>query len=386
MAGLIIAPRARIFHGHEWVYATEIKKSFGDPAPGDVVSLKDFRDRPLGSAIYNPLSQIVARRFSRRRQDLDLDFFTRRIRQAIDFRERTGIDLTLCRLVWSESDGIPGLIVDRYGDHLAVQTLTLAMELRKDLIREALITLLNPTSIVLRNDSPFRKAEGMEPTIDMLHGQNPGPIVVRANQLDFEVDLFDGQKTGLYLDQLESHAAVAKLAAGKRVLDCFTNQGGFALACAKAGAAAVTAVDVSATACDAARQNATRNGLTIDVIEHNVFDFLKHAKPDYDLIILDPPSFTRNKKTLMDAMRGYKEIHLRSLKLLDKGGILSTFCCSHHASRELFLDNLADASVDAKKSLRLIAEHGQRADHPILVTIPETGYLKGVTVEVIATR
>ncbi len=386
MAGLIIAPRARIFHGHEWVYATEIRKSFGDPQPGDVVTLKDFRDRPLGSAIYNPLSQIVARRFSRRRQDLDLDFFIRRIRQAIEFRQRSGIDETLARLVWSESDGIPGLIVDRYGDHLSVQTLTLAIDLRKELIRDALVELLAPKSIVLRNDSPFRKAEGMEPGIEMLYGENPGSFVVRANDIDFEIDLFDGQKTGLYLDQLQSHAEIAKLAKGKRVLDCFTNQGGFALACAKAGAAHVTAVDVSATACAAARHNAKLNNLDIEVLEHNVFDFLKHAKPEYDLIILDPPSFTRNKKTLMDAMRGYKEIHLRSLKLLDKGGILSTFCCSHHASRELFLENLAEASVDAKKSLRLIAEHSQRADHPVLITLPETGYLKGVTVEVIATR
>jgi 23S rRNA (cytosine1962-C5)-methyltransferase len=278
------------------------------------------------------------------------------------------------------------LIVDRYGPHLAVQTLTLAMDQRRDLIRDALLALLNPASIVLRNDSPFRKAEGMEPGIEMLHGENPGPFVVRANDLDFEIDLFDGQKTGLYLDQLQSHAEVAKLAQGRRVLDCFTNQGGFALACAKAGAAKVTAVDVSATACEAARHNARLNGLEIEVLEHNVFDFLKHATPDYDLIILDPPSFTRNKKTLMDAMRGYKEIHLRSLKLLEKGGILSTFCCSHHASRELFQENLVDASVDAKKSLRLISEHAQRADHPILISIPETSYLKGLTVEVIASR
>jgi len=270
MAGLIIAPRARVFHGHEWVYATEIKKSFGDPQPGDVVTLKDFRDRPLGSAIYNPLSQIVARRFSRRRQDLDLDFFTRRIRQAVEYRQRTGIDETLCRLVWSESDGIPGLIVDRYGEHLCVQTLTLAMDMRREIIRDALIALLAPKSIVLRNDSPFRKAEGMEPGIEMLHGDNPGPFLVESNGLDFEVDLFDGQKTGLYLDQLEAHSQVARRAEGRRVLDCFTNQGGFALACAGAGAAKVTAVDVSATACEAARHNARLNGLDIEVLEHNV--------------------------------------------------------------------------------------------------------------------
>lgn len=386
MPGLIIAPRARIFHGHEWVYATEVRKTFGDPQPGDVVTLKDFRDRPLGSAIYNPASQIVARRFSRRRQDLDLDFFTRRIQQAIDYRVNIGIDPTLARIVWSESDGIPGLIIDRYGPHLAVQTLTLAIDQRKELIRDALVSLLAPASITLRNDSPVRKAEGLEPTIEMLHGENPGTFTVSTNDITYEIDLFDGQKTGLYLDQLASHAEVARFAKGKRVLDCFTNQGGFALACAKAGAASVTAVDISATACAAARKNAELNGLTIDVIEHNVFDFLKNASPDYDLIILDPPSFTRNKKTLNDAMRGYKEIHLRALKLLEKGGSLSTFCCSHHATRELFLQNLANASVDAKKTLRLTAEHSQRADHPVLVTLPETSYLKGFTAEVIPSR
>jgi len=386
MPGLIIAPRARIFHGHEWVYATEVKKTFGEPQPGDVITLKDFRDRPLGTAIYNPNSQIVARRFSRRRQDLDLDFFTRRIGQAIELRQRSGVDERLCRVVWSESDGLPGLIVDRYGDHLVMQTLTLALDQRRELIRDALVALLAPKSILLRNDSPVRKAEGLEPVIEMIHGENPGPFTVRANDLDFEVDLCDGQKTGLYLDQLQSHAEVAKFAAGKRVLDCFTNQGGFALACAKAGAAHVTAVDISASACEATRRNAELNGLEIEVIEHNVFDFLKHAEPKYDLIILDPPSFTRNKKTLMDAMRGYKEIHLRSLKLLEKGGILSTFCCSHHASRELFVGNLVDASVDAKKSLRLVANHGQRPDHPVVLSIPETEYLKGITVEVMAGR
>jgi 23S rRNA (cytosine1962-C5)-methyltransferase len=387
MPGLIIAPRARIFHGHEWVYSTEIKKSFGNPQPGDVITLKDFRDRPLGSAIFNPASQIVARRFSRRRQDLDADFFLRRIRQAIHLRaELPGIDETLARLVWSESDGIPGLIVDRYGDHLCVQTTTLAMDMRVDLIRDALVELLAPKSITLRNDSPSRKAEGMEQSITLIHGENPGAFTVTANGITFEIDLIDGQKTGLYLDQLQAHAEVAALSKGLRVLDCFTNQGGFALACAKAGAAKVTAVDISASACAAARKNAELNGLEIEVIEANVFDFLKSAQPEYDLIILDPPSFTKNKKTLMDAMRGYKEIHLRALKLLEKDGILSTFCCSHHASRELFLENLADASVDAKKSLRLLTEHHQRSDHPVLIAIPETSYLKGFTSRVIATR
>lgn len=386
MAGLIIAPRARIFHGHEWVYATEVKKTFGDPQPGDVITLKDFQDRSLGTAIYNPMSQIVARRFSRRKQDLDAEFFVRRIGQSIEHRQRLGLDETLARLVWSESDGMPGLIIDRYGAHVVVQTLTLAMRQRIELIIAALKELISPETIILRNDSPVLKAEGIEQEITVLHGTNPGAFVVEANGLQFEIDLLDGQKTGLYLDQLQSHAEVAKLAEGKRVLDCFTNQGGFALACAKAGAAKVTAVDISESACAAARRNAELNGLELDVIAHNVFDFLKHGTPDYDYIILDPPSFTRNKKTLMDAMRGYKEIHLRSLKLLDKGGLLSTFCCSHHASRELFQANLVDAAVDAKKSLRLVMNHGQRGDHPVLLALPETEYLKGITAELMAGR
>jgi len=386
MAGLIIAPRARIFHGHEWVYATEVKKTFGDPQPGDVITLKDFQDRSLGTAIYNPMSQIVARRFSRRKQDLDAEFFVRRIGQSIEHRQRLGLDETLARLVWSESDGMPGLIIDRYGAHVVVQTLTLAMRQRIELIVAALKELVSPETIILRNDSPVLKAEGIEQEITVLHGSNPGAFLVEANGLKFEIDLLDGQKTGLYLDQLQSHAEVAKMAEGKRVLDCFTNQGGFALACAKAGAAKVTAVDISESACAAARRNAELNGLELDVIAHNVFDFLKHGTPDYDFIILDPPSFTRNKKTLMDAMRGYKEIHLRSLKLLDKGGLLSTFCCSHHASRELFQANLVDAAVDAKKSLRLVMNHGQRADHPVLLALPETEYLKGITAELMAGR
>ena len=386
MAGLVIAPRARIFHGHEWVYAGEIKKTFGDPQPGDVITLKDFRDRSLGSAIYNPESLIVARRFSRRRQELDRDFFLRRIRQAYDYRCSLDLDENVCRVVWSESDGLPGLVVDRYGGYLVVQVLTLAMHRRLETIVEVLVELFKPVGVVLRNDSPVLKPEGLEPEMRMLDGEVPGDFHVVANGLEYEVDLLDGQKTGLYLDQLASHAEVASWAKGKRVLDCFANQGGFALAAAAAGASQVTAVDVSGVACEAAVRNAARNQLEVEAVEANVFDFLKEAEPNYDLIILDPPSFTRNKKSLRGAMRGYKEIHLRALKLLEKGGRLATFCCSHHASRELFLENLVEASVDAKRTIRLVREHAQRADHPVLPAIPETCYLKGFTVEVIPSR
>ena len=390
MPGIIVTPRARIFHGHDWVYASEIRKTFGDPQPGDVISLKDYRDRPLGTAIYNPASQIVARRISRRKQKLDNEFFTRRISQAIELRERSGIDPRLARLVWSESDGLPGVIVDRYGDHMVLQTLTLAMYLNREVIVEALKELLSPVSIILRNDSPMLAAEGIEPEITMMHGENPGPFIVEAPTVEggvkFEIDLLDGQKTGLYLDQLDAHAEIAKLAKGKRVLDCFCNQGGFALACAKAGATSVTAVDSSETAIAATLRNAELNGVQINAVKHNAFDFLKHCEEEYDIVILDPPSFTKNKKTLMNAMRGYKEIHLRGLKLLAKDGIMATYCCSHHATRELFLDNIVSASVDAKKSLRQMASHGQRLDHPVLPAIPETEYLKGFVLQLIPSR
>src|SRR4051812_7438256 len=228
MAGLIIKPRSRILHGHDWVYASEVLKAFGQPLDGDIVSLKDGQDRLLGSAIYNAKSQIIARRFSRQRQDLDLDFFQRRLKQAIDYREQRKVNPRLCRLVWSESDGLPGVIVDRYGDHLVVQTLTLAMDQRKALLTEALQNLLAPKSIIERNDAPIRKAEGLELQTGVLAGEAPETFEISSFGITFEVDLLRGQKTGFYLDQLPNYAGVAAYAAGKKVLDCFANQGAFA--------------------------------------------------------------------------------------------------------------------------------------------------------------
>ena len=355
-----------------------------------MISLKDYRDRPLGTAIYNPESQIVARRISRRKQKLDSEFFQRRIEQAIALREKSGVDITLARIVWSESDGLPGVVVDRYGGHLVLQTLTLAMHQRRELIVEALVEALSPESIILRNDSPMLAAEGIEEEVTVLHGSNPGAFVVEAPTVEggvkFEIDLLDGQKTGLYLDQLDAHREIAKLAKGKRVLDCFCNQGSFALACAKAGAASVTAVDSSGPAIEATLRNAELNGVEINAVKHNAFDYLKHCEDQYDIVILDPPSFTKNKKSLNNAMRGYKEIHLRGIKLLDRDGVLATYCCSHHASRQMFLDNIVTASVDAKRTLRLVASHGQRLDHPVIPAIPETEYLKGFVLELMPSR
>jgi 23S rRNA (cytosine1962-C5)-methyltransferase len=380
MAGLVIKPRSRILHGHDWVYASEVLKAFGSPQDGDVVSLKDGRDQLLGTAIYNSKSQIIARRISRQRQDLDLDFFTRRLKQAIDYRTKRGVNLRLCRLVWSESDGLPGVIVDRYGDHLVVQTLTLAMDQRKGLLVEALQALLSPASIVERNDAPIRKAEGLELHTGMLAGEPPSRFEIQVHGLTFEVDLLHGQKTGFYLDQLPNYAAVAAYAQGRKVLDCFANQGAFALACAQAGAVQVQAVEISVECVELVRRNATRNGLAIEAYAANVFDLLKdleRQQAHYDLIILDPPSFTKSKGTLNDAMRGYKEIHLRALKLLNPEGLLATFSCSHHVGREAFMEMINESAVDARKTLRQLATFSQGADHPIITTLPETEYLKG---------
>jgi 23S rRNA (cytosine1962-C5)-methyltransferase len=387
MPALTVQPRARLFHGHVWVYATEIKARHGDPQPGDVVLLQDIRGKQLGSAIYNPKSQISARLFSYRRQDLDLDFFKRRIERALKTRKEAGVDVEMCRVVWSESDGIPGLVVDRYGDYIVFQTLTLAMSMRQDLIIQALNEIFEPKGIVERNEGGVRKAEGMEQVKGLVSGELPEPFVMRHNGSAFQVDLVEGQKTGLYLDQLDNYQAVSKLAKDRRVLDCFSNQGGFAQACALAGASEVTAVDISESATAQAEKNAAISGAQIKCVAANAFDFLKQSEmagATYDLIILDPPSFTKTKSSVNDALRGYKEIHLRSLKMLQPGGIMATFSCSHHVSTGEFHASITEAAVDARKTLRRVAMYSQRPDHPILATIPETEYLRGYAYEVIA--
>ena len=222
MAGIVVRPRARILHGHDWVFSSEVLKVFGKPADGDVISLKDGHDRLIGSAIYNSKSQIVARRFSRRKQELDLDFFKRRIAQAAEYRARRAVDPKLCRVVWSESDGVPGLIVDRYGDHFVIQTLTLAMDMRKDLVADAIIDLFGKVTIIERNDAPVRKAEGLELRSGFVRGTQ-SQLAIKVEGVELEVDFLRGHKTGLYLDQQHNYGIVAGYARDRRVLDCFTN-------------------------------------------------------------------------------------------------------------------------------------------------------------------
>ena len=406
MAGIVVKPRARILHGHDWVFSSEVLKVFGNPADGDVISLKDGRDHLIGSAIYNAKSQIVARRFSRRRQDLGLDFFRRRIAQASEYRDRRKVDPKVRRVVWSESDGLPGVIIDRYGDYFVLQTLTLAMDMRKDLIVEAIegvfwgaslagaarlaggAPALQAFTIVERNDAPVRKAEGLELRRGVLRG-TASQITIEIEGVKIEVDLLHGQKTGFYLDQKHNYGIVAGYARERRVLDCFTNQGAFALMCARAGAADVTGVEESADNIAAAKRNAGRNELKAEWIEQDVFRFLRaaeKAETQYDLIVLDPPSFTKARSSLRDALRGYRELHMRAFKLLSKDGLLATFSCSHHVSDTAFAQTITDALVDARRSARRLRRFEQAPDHPVLPTIPETEYFRGFLLEMVPGR
>ena len=388
MPGIVVKPRARILHGHDWVFSSEVLKVFGNPADGDIISLKDGRDRLIGSAIYNSQSQIVARRFSRRRQDLDLDFFWRRIAQASEYRDRRNVDPKLRRVVWSESDGLPGVVIDRYGDHFVLQTLTRGMEMRKDSIVAAMIHLFGDVVIIERNDALVRKAEGLELRSGVLRG-TPSQIAVEIEGVKLELDVLHGQKTGFYLDQKHNYRIVAGYARNRRVLDCFANQGAFGLTCARAGAADVIGVEESPENIAAAKRNATRNEVNAAWVEQDVFQFLRAAEKagaQYDLIILDPPSFTRTKSRLRDALRGYRELHMRAFKLLSKDGLLASFSCSHHVSDAAFSETIMDALVDARRSARRVRRFEQAPDHPVLPAIPETEYFRGFLLEMVPGR
>lgn len=387
MGGIIVRPRSGILHGHDWVYASEVQKTFGSPADGDVVSIKDGRDHLLGVGIFNGHSQIVVRRFSRRRQDLDADFFQRRIAQAIAYREHAGCRRDLGRLVWSESDGLPGLVADRYGQVVVLQTLTIGMDRHKQTIAEVLMEATGATGVIERNDAPVRTTEGLPLVSGLLAGENPGPLEIEAAGVRFLVDPLAGHKTGLYLDQVDSYSVVAKMAHGASVLDCFSNQGGFALACAKAGASAVTAVESGTESVARLREHVARNALAVEVRQADVFDFLKRPdRPEYDLIILDPPSFTKTRGRLGEALRGYRDLHARAAALLSKNGLLVTFCCSHHVAAHEFENTVAEGLNDSQRNMRLLRRLGQPPDHPVVMSLPETEYLKGLVLQAMPGR
>ena len=385
----------RIQAGHPWVYARNISKITQDPKDGDVVQVRDHRRRFLGIGLYHSGSKLRVRLISKSKLSIDASFFQKRIQTALDWRQRHVGGRTCYRLINSESDGLSGLIVDRYGDVLVLQTSSLGMDNRLDLIVEALIEVVDPSAILERNNSTGRRMEGLPEKHSVLFSKEPSKtthhVSVEMNALSWEIDVEQGHKTAVYLDQYENYQKVANLAArmdAPRVLDCFTFMGGFALHCAKEGAASVVAIDQSEEALQSAQSSAEKNGLAekCQWVHGNVFDWLKKQtapsddgeKPElFDLIILDPPSFTRNRSSIPDALRGYKEIHLRAIKLLKPNGILATFCCSHHIDALTFEGTVLAAASDNRCILRRVESFGQPADHPIVPTIPESEYLKG---------
>jgi 23S rRNA (cytosine1962-C5)-methyltransferase len=387
----------RVVAGHPWIYQAGILRLTAPAQDGDIVQVKDHRQRFLGIGFYNSKSKINVRWIAPERATIDQAFFEERIRNALALRKKYLPDASTFRVVNSESDLLSGLIVDKYEDVLVIQVSALGMDRRKDLIVSALQKLFSPRAIVERSDVASRKFEGLSEANGVLAGKLEGEMIVNLNGLRFHTSLLAGHKTGMYLDQQQNYKYFAEVVSrmpGAQVLDCFSFLGGFALHAARAGAAHVHAIDQSTEALALAERNAAENGLAekCSFEAANVFDWLKaqtvtrpHEKliPRFDVIVLDPPSFTRNRAAVPDALRGYKEIHLRALKLLKPGGTLFTYCCSHHINATLFQDAILSAAYDAQRLLRRVAAFSQSQDHPIVPSIPETEYLKGFAFEII---
>ena len=379
--------------GHPWVYGEEATLVSGVYENGGLADVVSRKGRWLGTGFVNDRSKILVRILSKNPNDtFDPAFFERRVRYAVEYRRTVmGSDFSCCRLIFGESDGFPGLTVDRFSDILVAQVLCLGTDQRKEIIFSALVKTLcdlgEPVrAIYERNDAALREKEGLSQykgfyPLEGLETDLDGHVEICENGLFFDVDYQNGQKTGYFLDQKYNRRAAAALAKGKNVLDCFTHTGPFALCCAAAGANHVTAVDVSKPALEEAARNAARNGIeNISFLCADVFDLLtelvEKKSREYDFIILDPPAFTKSRSTEKNAYRGYKEINLKAMKLLPRGGYLATCSCSHFMSDELFRKMLAEAAADAAVSLRQIEARQQAADHPILWNVPETDYLK----------
>ncbi len=368
--------------GHPWVFANECVELLPPAHDGEVVECRDAKGRFLGTGIYNSKSQIVWRRLSRERVVLDESYLRAALAGALARRKGMG---DYKRLVWSESDDLPGVVVDQFDRTLVVQIQTLAMEKRGALIGELLAELAQPEEIIFRNDANIRKLEGLTVEVHTRSGKPWEPRWMGIDGFDYWLDLQGGQKTGFYLDQRPQHAAVAKYAAGRRVLDAFCNQGSFALHCARAGAAGVRGLDSAFDAVGQAKKNAERNGLAAEFVAANVFDWFtaqRDAEPAWDLIVLDPPPFAKSKSALEGALRGYKEINLRAMKALAPGGVLATYSCSHHMQDAQLREVLAEAATDAKRRVHVLEWCHQPADHPVLVTMPESEYLRGYILRV----
>lgn len=369
--------RPRALQGHPWVFTNEVEAPLAAEFDGEVVECRDRTGRFIGTGIHNSRSQIVWRRLSRDRVTLDADYLRGALTRAIARRAPE----VARRLVWSESDDLPGVVVDQFDDALVVQLQTLAMERRAGLIGDLLAELLRPAEVIFRNDAPIRRLEGLPLEVRTRSGQPWEARWVRMGGFEYWIDLQAGQKTGFYLDQRFQHTAVARHCAGARVLDAFCNQGAFALQAARAGALEVLGLDIAEDAVAAARRNAERNGLEAEFQAANVFDWFndpaRGIEPLWDVIILDPPPFAKSRSALEGALRGYKEINLRAVKRLAPGGLLATYSCSHHIQDAELRHVLAEVAADSRRRLRVVEWAHQPVDHPVLATMPESEYLRG---------
>jgi 23S rRNA (cytosine1962-C5)-methyltransferase len=372
----------RLRSGHPWIYRADVADVCAEP--GDRVMVRSPRGQPLGRALFSDRSQIVLRMLAYGEAAADDAVVRGRIEAAIAFRGALKIDATAYRLIHGEADLLPSLIVDRYGDYLVVQALSQGMDRLLPVVVSALEERLHPRGILARNDPRARLLEGLERRIDVLAGAIPEAVAVTEGGVEYAADLRHGQKTGLFLDQRENRAAAALYACG-RLLDCFSYHGGFALRLAPSCQETI-AIDVSEDAIARVRANAARNGLSVDTRVGNVFDELRgleRLRERFDTIVLDPPAFAKNKASVPRALAGYKEINLRALKLLGPGGILVTCSCSHHLTEAALLETVAAAALDSGRTLRVLERRTQAPDHPILLTVPETHYLKCLILEVL---
>jgi 23S rRNA (cytosine1962-C5)-methyltransferase len=378
MPSVVVSARGeqRVRAGHPWIYRSDVTGV--DAAAGEIVQVIGPRQRTLGYALFSDRSQIPIRMLSRGEAAVDASLLRTRLDAAIRYRESLALDADAFRLVHGEADLLPSLVVDRYGDYLVVQALSQGMDRLLPAITQYLVELLQPAGILARNDPKVRALEGLEQTIEVLHGTIPDTVIAHEGPVEYEVDLHRGQKTGLFLDQRENREAAARYAHGK-LLDCFSYNGGFALRLARQCPEA-EAIDISADAVARIRTNAERNGLPhLQARDANVFDDLRRlerAGDRYDTVVLDPPAFAKNKASIPNALAGYKEINLRAMRLLSPGGYLITCSCSYNVSEAMFEEMLHEASIDSHTPVAIVEKRMQGRDHPVLVGVPETHYLK----------
>ncbi len=368
----------RVLSGHPWVFSNELLEIRGEPQIGELVELLAEKGTSLGFGFYNPHSLISFRLLTTEWAEIDTGFFIKRFTQALELRRRLYPNEGAFRVVHGEADFLPGLVVDKYNEYLCVQTLSYGMDMRLPVICDALEQLFSPTAIIERNESPLRTLEQLPLRKGVLRGTS-GTTEIKEHGLRYEVDPLAGQKTGFYLDQRENRAGIRRFASEARVLDCFCNEGGFALNAAQAGAALVIGIDIAEDAILRARKNAQLNQLSsIRFEQEDAFQALKSLdpKPGFDIVVLDPPSFTRSKKNVQAAKRGYKELHANAFRVLKPGGVLMTGSCSHHIKGEVFLEIIHEAASKLGRRLQQLDWRSAAPDHPILPTVPETHYLK----------